>query len=114
MGRCSGNPVALPTGRTSADSFWRIDRSGSTRFGARANCGGKVSKKKITWVSHPLLAAASEQIEKGQLDDAESNLKKLLQEKPDSVEAYRMLQNIYFRKDRPASSSWRPGNDHGI
>jgi Tfp pilus assembly protein PilF len=58
---------------------------------------------KISWVSHPLLAAASEQAEKNQLDEAESSLRKLLQEKPDSIEAYRMLQNVYWRKtDVPA------------
>jgi membrane associated rhomboid family serine protease len=58
---------------------------------------------KITWVSHPLLAEASEQMEKGQIDAAESNLKKLVQEKPDSIDAYRMLQSIYWRKnDVPA------------
>ncbi len=60
-------------------------------------------QEKISWVSHPLLADASEQIEKGQLDAAETNLKKLLQEKPDSLDAYRMLQQIYWRKnDQPA------------
>lgn len=58
---------------------------------------------KIAWVSHPLLADASEQIEKGQLDQAAANLKKLLAEKPDSIEAYRMLQHIYWQKsDIPA------------
>ena len=80
---------------------------GLIAVGVRASGLEQIAEKgiqeKITWVSHPLLAQASEQIEKGQLDDAESNLKKLLQEKPDSVEAYRMLQNIYFRKtDLPA------------
>jgi predicted Zn-dependent protease len=50
-----------------------------------------------------LLAEANEQLEKGQLDAAELNLKALLLEKPDSVDAYRMLQNIYWRKnDVPA------------
>ena len=58
---------------------------------------------KIAWVSHPLLAEANEQMEKGQLDPAISNLRKLLQEKPDSIDAYRMLQNIYWHKsDLPA------------
>jgi membrane associated rhomboid family serine protease len=56
-------------------------------------------QEKIAWVSHPLLAEANEQLERGQLDDAEANLKKLLQEKPDSVEAYRMLQQIHLRKN---------------
>jgi membrane associated rhomboid family serine protease len=60
-------------------------------------------QEKIAWVSHPLLAEASEQMEKGQLDAAQSNLQKLLQEEPDSIDAYRMLQNIYWRKnDLPA------------
>jgi membrane associated rhomboid family serine protease/Tfp pilus assembly protein PilF len=60
-------------------------------------------QEKIGWVSHPLLAEANEQAEKNQLDAAEASLRKLLQEKPDSIDAYRMLQNIYFRKaDAPA------------
>ena len=58
---------------------------------------------KIAWVSHPLLAEANEQMELGQLDPAAANLKKLLQEKPDSIDAYRMLQRIYWQKnDLPA------------
>src|ERR1700680_696069 len=80
---------------------------GFIALGVRASGLEQIAEKgiqeKITWVSHPLLAEASEQLEKGQLDAAESNLKKLLQEKPDSVDSYRMLQNIYWRKnDLPA------------
>ncbi len=56
-------------------------------------------QEKISWVSHPLLAEASEQMEKGQLDPAAASLQKLLQEKPDSIEAYRMLQRIYWEKN---------------
>ena len=60
-------------------------------------------QEKISWVSHPLLDQASQEMEKGQVDAAESNLKKLLQEKPDSLDALRMLQQIYWRKnDLPA------------
>ena len=60
-------------------------------------------QEKISWVSHPLLAEASEQMEKGQLDPAAASLKKLLLEKPDSIDAYRMLQRIYWHKnDLPA------------
>ena len=60
-------------------------------------------QSKVEWVSHPLLAEANEQMEKGELDPAASNLKKLLQEKPDSADAYRMLQRIYWQKgDLPA------------
>jgi len=60
-------------------------------------------QEKISWVSHPLLAEASEQMEKDQLDQAAASLQKLLQEKPDSIDAYRMLQRIYWQKnDLPA------------
>jgi membrane associated rhomboid family serine protease len=58
---------------------------------------------KISWVSHPLLAEASEQMDKGQLDQAVATLQKMLQQEPDSIDAYRMLQHIYWRKnDLPA------------
>jgi tetratricopeptide (TPR) repeat protein len=63
----------------------------------------KKIQEKISWVSHPLLAEAAEQMDKEQLDAATSSLKKMLQESPDSVDAYRMLSNIYRRKnDLPA------------
>ena len=83
---------------------------GLIALGVRASGLEQIAEKgiqeKISWVSHPLLAEANEQLEKGQLDAAESNLKALLLEKPDSVEAYRMLQNIYWRKnDVPAHRS---------
>jgi membrane associated rhomboid family serine protease len=58
---------------------------------------------KISWVSHPLLAEASEQMEKEKFDLAAANLRKLVLEKPDSIDAYRMLQRIYWQKsDLPA------------
>jgi membrane associated rhomboid family serine protease len=76
---------------------------GLIALGVRASGLEQMAEKgiqeKISWVSHPLLAEASEQLEHGQLDAAESNLKTLLLEKPDSVDAYRMLQNIYWRKN---------------
>ena len=60
-------------------------------------------QEKITWVSHPLLADASERMEKKEFDLAAASLKKLLVEKPDSIDAYRMLQRIYWQKeDLPA------------
>jgi hypothetical protein len=60
-------------------------------------------QEKITWVSHPLLADASEQMEKKEFDLAAASLKKLLLEKPDSIDAYRMLQRIYWQEeDLPA------------
>jgi membrane associated rhomboid family serine protease len=60
-------------------------------------------QEKVSWVSHPLLAEASEQMENHQLDAAAANLQKLVQEQPDSIDAYRMLQRIYWQKnDLPA------------
>ncbi len=56
-------------------------------------------QEKISWVSHPLLAEAGEQMEKKEFDKAAGNLQKLLLEKPDSIDAYRMLQNIYWQKN---------------
>lgn len=56
-------------------------------------------QEKISWVSHPLLAEATEQIEKGELDPAAATLRKMLQEKPDSIDSYRMLQRIYWQQN---------------
>ena len=53
---------------------------------------------KISWVSHPLLVEAGEQMEKGQLDEAAASLQKMVKEKPDSIDAYRMLQKIHWQK----------------
>lgn len=72
-------------------------------FGIRASglehAAEKGIQEKISWVSHPLLAEANEQMEKGQLDPALANLKKLLAENPDSIDAYRMLQQVYWQKN---------------
>ncbi len=98
-------------GQTSGVAHWA--HIGGFIFGAAIALGvqksglEKMAEKgiqdKIAWVSHPLLAEASEQMEKGQLDPAASNLQKLLQEKPDSTDAYRMLQRIHWQKnDLPA------------
>src|ERR1700722_12917962 len=68
-----------------------------------AQIAEKGIQEKVSWVSHPLLAEASEQMEKGELDQAAANLQKLLVEKPDSIDACRMLKNIYWQKnDIPA------------
>ena len=77
-------------------------------MGVRASGLEQIAEKhiqdKITWVSNPLLVEmAGEQIDKGQFDAAISTLKKLHLETLDSIDAYRMLKNIYWRKnDLPA------------
>jgi membrane associated rhomboid family serine protease len=72
-------------------------------YGIRASGLEHVAEKgiqeKISWVSHPLLAEANEQMEKGQIDLALANLKKLLAENPDSIDAYRMLQQVHWQKN---------------
>jgi len=80
---------------------------GLIAYGVRASGLEQIAEKhiqdKITWVSNPLMVEAGEQIDKGQFDAAISTLKKLLLETPDSIDAYRMLKNIYWRKnDLPA------------
>ncbi len=80
---------------------------GLIAMGVRASGLEQIAEKriqnKISWVSHPLLVEAGEQVDNEQLDAAASTLKKLLQEEPNSIDAYRMLQNIYWRKnDLPA------------
>ncbi len=60
-------------------------------------------QQKVSWVSHPMLVTAGEQMESGKLDEAAASLKKVLAEKPDTMDAYRMLQRIYWQKsDLPA------------
>lgn len=93
-------------GAASSVAHWA--HVGGFLFGAAVGYGIRLSglesaaeekiQEKIAWVSHPLLAQANEQLERGKLDEAAANIKKLLLEKPDSVEAYRMQQQICLRK----------------
>jgi len=98
-------------GASSGVAHWA--HVGGFVFGAAVGYGVRLSglehaaeqgiQEKISWVSHPLLAEANEQLEQGKLDEAAANIKKLLVEKPNSVEAYRMLQQIHWRKGDTAS-----------
>ena len=93
-------------GAASGTAHWA--HVGGFAFGAAVGYGIRRSgleqiaeqgiQDKIEWVSHPLLAEANEQLEAGKLDGALANLNKYLAEKPDSIEAYRMLQQIYWRR----------------
>jgi len=98
-------------GASSGVAHWA--HVGGFVFGAAVGYGIRLSglehvadkgiQEKIAWVSHPLLATANEQLEQGKVDEAAANLKKLLAEKLDSVDAYRMLQQIYWRKGDSAA-----------
>jgi membrane associated rhomboid family serine protease len=94
-------------GQTSGVAHWA--HVGGFLFGAGAalairgtgleHAAEQAIQEKISWVSHPLLAKANEHLEKGELDEAEGDLKKLLQEQPESGDAYRMLQQIHWRRN---------------
>jgi membrane associated rhomboid family serine protease len=62
------------------------------------NLADKRIQDKISWVSEPLLVQAGEEVDKQSLDAAITTLKTLLLQKPECIDAYRMLQNIYWRK----------------
>jgi membrane associated rhomboid family serine protease len=98
-------------GQTSGVAHWA--HIGGFVFGALIAVGVRKSglehmaeqgiQEKISWVSNPLIAQASEEMEAGKLDEAVANLNKLLAQTPDSMDAYRMLQRIYWQKsDLPA------------
>jgi membrane associated rhomboid family serine protease len=98
-------------GQTSGVAHWA--HIGGFVFGALIAVGVRKSglehiaeqgiQEKISWVSNPLIAQASEEMEAGKLDEAIANLNKLLAQTPDSMDAYRMLQRIYWQKsDLPA------------
>src|SRR6202158_4647681 len=98
-------------GQTSGVAHWAhiggFVFGGLIAMGVRASGLEQIAEKgiqeKISWVSDPLLAEASNTLEQGQLDPAAASLQKLLLEKPDSIDAYRMLQRIYWQKnDLPA------------
>lgn len=82
-------------------------------FGALAALGLKHSgleqqaneaiEAKVTWTADAPLVEASEHMEHGKLDEARSTLESYIATKPDSIEAYTLLPQIYWRKnDVPA------------
>jgi len=54
---------------------------------------------KVTWTADPALVQATEQMEHGKLDEALASLQGYVATKPDSVEAYTLLSQIYWRKN---------------
>jgi len=63
----------------------------------------EVIESKVTWTADAELVQATEHMEHGKLDDASAILKGYAAKKHDSVEAYSLLQQIFWRKnDLPA------------
>lgn len=52
-----------------------------------------------TWQADPGIAQAAESMEQGKLDDALSALQSAISAKPDSLDAYSLLQQVYWRKN---------------
>ena len=58
---------------------------------------------KVTWTADRDIVEATEQMEKGKLDEAVGTLNKYIVAKPNSIDAYSLLQQIHWRKnDIPA------------
>ena len=58
---------------------------------------------KVSWTADPAIVQATEQMEHGKLDGAAASLQAFLAGKPDSVEGYTLLHQVYWRKnDMPA------------
>jgi membrane associated rhomboid family serine protease len=58
---------------------------------------------KVTWTADPAIVQATEQMEQGKLDEAAATLKSYVATKPESLEAYTLLSQVYWRKnDIPA------------
>jgi membrane associated rhomboid family serine protease len=54
---------------------------------------------KVSWTADPAIVQATEQLEQGKLDQAVATLQAQLATKPDSLEAYSILPQIYWRKN---------------
>jgi membrane associated rhomboid family serine protease len=54
---------------------------------------------KVTWTAEPAIVAAAEQMEQGKLDESLATLQTYLATAPDSLEAYSLLPQIYWRKN---------------
>jgi membrane associated rhomboid family serine protease len=59
----------------------------------------QVIEAELGWSVDPHIAAASEHLERGDLDSAINEVNAQTAEKPASVEAHEMLVSLYFRKD---------------
>jgi len=63
----------------------------------------KAIEAKVSWTTDPRIVRASECLEKNQTDAAIAELKKLLAENPEDLDARALLANVYWRKgDVPA------------
>jgi membrane associated rhomboid family serine protease len=55
-------------------------------------------EQKVSWTADPLMVQANELVEQGKIDEAIAKLRECVKTKPDAVDAYAMLQQLYWRK----------------
>ena len=73
------------------------------RYSGLEHKANEAIEAKVSWTADREIVEATEQMEKGKLDEAISTLKKYVAAKPNSSDAYSLLQQIYWRKnDLPA------------
>jgi len=98
-------------GKFSSTAHWA--HVGGFVFGALAALGLRYSgleakadqaiEAKVSWTADPAIVQATEQLEKGQLDQAVATLQGYIATNPESTDAYTLLHQIYWRKnDIPA------------
>src|SRR5260370_17254189 len=69
------------------------------RYSGLEQATAEAVEEKVTWTADPKIVQASELLENGHLDAAAEALKRHLAEKPDSTDAYFLLQQIHSRKN---------------
>jgi len=94
-------------GKSSGVAHWA--HVGGFAFGALAALALKHSglekkandaiEAKVSWTADPAITQATEQMENGHLDGAAATLQGLLATKPDSVDGYTLLSQVFWRKN---------------
>jgi len=73
------------------------------RYSGLESQADQAIEAKVSWTADSAIVQATESMEHGKLDEALSSLKNYVATKPDSVEAYTLIQQVYWRKnDIPA------------
>ncbi len=73
------------------------------RYSGLEQKADRIIEDKVGWSADPRIVKATDLLENGQVDEAISELKALIAEKPASIDAYELLPSIYFRKgDTPS------------
>jgi membrane associated rhomboid family serine protease len=69
------------------------------RYSGLEHLANAAIEAKVAWTADPAIAQATELMEQGKLDQAVATLQSFLATKPDSLEAYSLLPQIYWRKN---------------